>query len=214
MQKTIAKTNKNVYDDCRFTCRRDRRLGLKQKIKKSKFTLSFVGFTGYALYTAYAVYYYLSAGRALGIVLLCLIAVAFSLSVALVFISYRVNLMDKPRPALLRFMKTAKYAIQLLCSLTSLGMIITAVQSFNALSLIMALISIPFLLWSIAVNLVAEFVERKLKKGFGKRVYVRVPPKDEEGNPVDVEDAIARVDGARKLRQQREREERRKNRYS
>ena len=109
-------------------------MGLKQKIKKSKFTLSFIGFAGYALYTAYAVYYYLSAGTALGIALLCLIAVAFSLSVALVFISYRVNLMDKPRPALLRFMKMAKYAVQLLCSLTSLGMILTAVQSFNARS--------------------------------------------------------------------------------
>ena len=204
---------KNVYDCCTFILRRARRLGLKQKIKKSKFTLSFIGFAGYALYTAYAVYYYLSAGTALGIALLCLIAVAFSLSVALVFISYRVNLMDKPRPALLRFMKMAKYAVQLLCSLTSLGMILTAVQSFNVFSLIMALISIPFLLWSIFVNLVAEFIDRKLKKWFGKRVYVRVPPKDEEGNPIDVEDAIGQVDGAQKLRQQREREERIKNRY-
>ena len=189
------------------------RLSLRQKLKKSKFALSLLGFVGYALYTVYAVYYYLSSENALGIVLLCLIGVAFSLSVALILISYRVNLMEKPRPALLRFMKMAKYAVQLLCSLTSLGMLLTAVQNFNAFSLIMALISIPFLLWSIAVNILAEFLERKLKKGFGRRVYVREQPENEAGEPVDIDSVIKSVDGAQKLRRERERTERNKKRY-
>lgn len=202
-----------MYDYSDEKHREVARLSLRRKLKKSKFALSLLGFVGYALYTVYAVYYYLSSENALGIVLLCLIGVAFSLSVALILISYRVNLMEKPRPALLRFMKMAKYAVQLLCSLTSLGMLLTAVQNFNAFSLIMALISIPFLLWSIAVNILAEFLERKLKKGFGRRVYVREQPENEAGEPVDIDSVIKSVDGAQKLRRERERTERNKKRY-
>ena len=202
-----------MYDYSDEKHREVARLSLRRKLKKSKFALSLLGFVGYALYTVYAVYYYLSSENALGIVLLCLIGVAFSLSVALILISYRVNLMEKPRPALLRFMKMAKYAVQLLCSLTSLGMLLTAVQNFNAFSLIMALISIPFLLWSIAVNILAEFLERKLKKGFGRRVYVREQPENEAGDPVDIDSVIKSVDGAQKLRRERERTERNKKRY-
>ena len=47
----------------------------------------------------------------------------------------------------------------------------------------------------------------------GIRSLAEAVGQDEEGNPIDVEDAIGQVDGAQKLRQQREREERMKNRY-
>ena len=107
-----------MYDYADKKLTEEKGLSLRRKIKRSKFVLSLLGFVGYALYTLYAVYYYLSSENALGIVLLCLIGVAFSLSVALILISYRVNMMEKPRPALLRFMKMAKYAVS--CCVRSL----------------------------------------------------------------------------------------------
>lgn len=91
--------------------------------------------------------------------------------------SYRINLMDKPRPALLRFVKMTKYAAQLTCSLVSLGFVLSAVQNFNPFSLIMAVISIPFLIWSIFVNVLAEYFERKFARGFGKKPISAISPK-------------------------------------
>lgn len=172
-------------------------MSFKKKIKTSKFIFSLIFLIGYAAYSAYAVYYYLTYRSALGIVLLCLIGVALALSVFVTFLSYRINLKNAPRPKLHRFIKMAKYFVQLVCSVTALGMVLSAVQNTNAFSLVMACISIPFLLWSLCVNLLAEYFERKFAAGFGKRVFVRVPAKDEEGNELDLEKTIAAVDGRR-----------------
>ena len=187
-------------------------MSFRKKIKKSRFVLSCIFLCGYALYTVYAVYYYLTIRNALSVVLLCLIAFALALSVFVTAVSYRINLMDKPRPALLRFVKMTKYAAQLACSLVSLGFVLSAVQNFNPFSLIMAVISIPFLLWNIFVNVVAEYFERKFARGFGKKTYVCEPPKDSDGNPVDLSRTIARFDGAEKLRKMQKQAEKREDR--
>ena len=187
-------------------------MSFRKKIKKSRFVLSCIFLCGYTLYTVYAVYYYLTIRNALSVVLLCLIAFALALSVFVTAVSYRINLMDKPRPALLRFVKMTKYAAQLACSLVSLGFVLSAVQNFNPFSLIMAVISIPFLLWSIFVNVVAEYFERKFARGFGKKTYVCEPPKDSDGNPVDLSRTIARFDGAEKLRKMQKQAEKREDR--
>ena len=61
--------------------------------------------TGYTAYTVYAVYYYRTFANALSIVLLVLIGIAFGLSAFITFTSYRINLKDRPRPLVLRFIK-------------------------------------------------------------------------------------------------------------
>ncbi len=184
-------------------------MSFKRKIKKSRFVLSCIFLGGYALYTVYAVYYYRTFFNALGIVLLCLIAAALALSVLITFVSYRVNLMDKPRPALLRFVKMAKYAAQLVCSCVTLGLVLSAVQNFNPFSLVMAVISIPFLLWSIFVNILAEYFEKRFARGFGKKRYIPVLPEDDDGNPVDVTRIIAGVNAAETIRKQQAKAHRR-----
>lgn len=200
----FAKTAKCVYDNGAMS--------FKTKIKKSRFVLSCIFLCGYALYTVYAVYYYRTIGNALSIVLLCLIAVALALSVFVTIVSYRINLMDKPRPALLRFVKMTKYAAQLTCSLVSLGFVLSAVQNFNPFSLIMAVISIPFLIWSIFVNVLAEYFERKFARGFGKKTYISETPKDPDGNPVDLSRTIAQYDGLEKIKKMQKQAEKRSHR--
>lgn len=199
--KTFAKFRFWVYDYIA--------MGFKTKIKKSRFILSCIFLTGYAAYTVYALYYYLTFGTALGIVLLCLIGIALVLSATVTFLSYRINLKDAPRPKLHRFIKVAKYSIQLVCSAISLGFVLSAVHTADVFSLVMACISIPFLLWSIFVNLIVEFFERKIAKGFGKKVFVPCPPLDEEGNEIDLTQTIARTDGLRALKRRQTVKERR-----
>ena len=186
--KTIAKSRRFVYYIGA--------MGFKTKIKKSRFILSCIFLTGYAAYTAYALYYYLKFGTVLGILLLCLIGVALALSAVVTFLSYRINLKDAPRPKLHRFIKIAKYSIQLLCSAISLGFILSAVHTANLFSLIMVCVSFPFLLWSIFVNLVVEFFEHKFAGGFGKQFYLP-RRKDDDGNEIDMREVIRNVDATR-----------------
>lgn len=184
--KTIANFPARVYHG--------KAMGFKTKIKKSRFILSCIFLTGYAAYTVYALYYYLTFTNALGILLLCLIGVALLLSSVVTFLSYRINLKDAPRPKLHRFIKVAKYSIQLLCSAISLGFILSAVQTANVFSLVMVCISIPFLLWSIFVNLIVEYVEHKFANGFGKKYYVPQPACDDDGKEIDMHKLIESVD--------------------
>lgn len=170
-------------------------MGFKAKIKKSRFILSCVFLAGYTAYAVYAVYYYRTFGNALSIALLSLIAVAVALSATVTFLSYRINLKDAPRPKLHRFIKMAKYTAQLASTAISLVLVLSAVHSTNAFSLAMACVSIPFLVWGLFINVIVEYFDRKFAKGFGRKVFVPVLPRDEEGNPVDLSAAIAKVDG-------------------
>lgn len=170
-------------------------MGLKAKIKKSRFILSCIFLAGYTAYAVYAVYYYRTFGNALSIVLLALIATAVALSATITFLSYRINLKDAPRPKLHRFIKMAKYTAQLASTAISLVLVLSAVHSTNAFSLAMASISVPFLLWGLFVNVLVEYFDRKFAKGFGRKVFIPVPPQDEEGCPLDLSAAIAKVDG-------------------
>ena len=190
----------------------EKRMSLKRKIKTSRFILTCIFFSGYAAYAVYAVYYYRAMQNFFSLLLLCLIAVVVAISIFIMFVSYRINLMDKPRPALLRFVKMTKYAAQLLRSLISIGLVLTAVQNLNVFSLIIAAMSIPFLLWNIFVNVVAEFFERKFAKWFGKKCYVPVSKTDSDGNPIDMTEVIAHVDGASRLKKQQERAQKRASR--
>ena len=204
--KTIAKIAARVYHG--------KAMGFKTKIKKSRFILSCIFLTGYAAYTVYALYYYLTFGNTLGILLLCLIGVALLLSSVVTFLSYRINLKDAPRPKLHRFIKVAKYSIQLLCSAISLGFILSAVQTANVFSLVMVCVSIPFLLWSIFVNLIVEFVEHKFANGFGKKYFVPQSVCDDDGKEIDMHKLIENVDSAHASTHRKTARERRNSRES
>ena len=148
-------------------------MSLAKRIKLSRFILSCVFLTGYSAYTVYAVYYYTRyEDSRIGTILLCLIGAALALSIFITIVSYRINLMDKARPKLHRFVKMTKYLFQLVISS----------------------VSVPFLLWSFFVNVFAELLEHALG-GFGKKVYVPQPVKDEDGKEVDVRTVIANIDG-------------------
>ncbi len=175
-------------------------MSFSSKLKKSRFILSCVFLTGYTAYTVYAVYYYRTFANTLSIILLTLIVVAFGLSAFITFTSYRINLKDKPRPLVLRFIKMTKYFIQLVTSAISLGLVLSAVYEPNAFSLIIAAISIPFLLWGLLVNVLAEFVDHIFAGGFGRKYFVPTTPLDANGRPIDLTEAIARVDGAARQR--------------
>lgn len=170
-------------------------MGFRAKIKKSRFILSCVFLTGYTAYTVYAVYYYRTFGNALSIALLSLIVTSFVLSATITFLSYRINLKDAPRPKLHRFIKMAKYITQLASTAISLSLVISAVHDTNVFSLIMAAISIPFLLWGLFVNVIVEYFDRKFAKGFGKKVFIPARPLDDEGNELDLTSAISKMDG-------------------
>ena len=168
-------------------------MSFRKKLRKSKFIFSLAFSVGYAAYFAYALYFYLTYRTALGIALLCLIAVALALSITVTAVSYRVNLKGAKRPRVHRFIKIAKYSVQLLCSGFALALVLSAVYTANAFSVVMACISIPFLLLSLCVNVLAEYLQRKFADGYGKRVFVPVAPKDEEGETLDLDEAIARA---------------------
>lgn len=168
-------------------------MDLKKKIRISKFFISLGFSVGYAAYFAYSLYYYLTYRSGLGIALLCLIALALALSIIVTAVSYRINLKGARRPRAHRFVKIAKYSVQLLCSGLALAIVLSAVRNSNAFSVIMACISIPFLLLSVCVNILAEYFERKYADGFGKRVYVPQTPTDGEGEKIDLDKAIAKA---------------------
>lgn len=170
-------------------------MDIKHKLKRSRFILSCIFFAGYAAYAIYAVFYYKTFRNALSIALLILVATTFTLSATITFLSYRINLKNAPRPKLHRFIKMAKYIAQLLSSAISIGLVLSAVYDTNAFSLAIAIITIPFLLWGLFVNVLAEFFEHKYANGFGRRVFIPTIPKDEEGNDVDLNDVIAKADG-------------------
>ena len=182
------------------------------KIRKSRFILSCIFLTGYTAYTVYALYYYLTERSALGIVLLCLIGTAFVLSLIITFASYRINLKNKPRPKLHRFIKMAKYFVQIICSAISIGFVLSAVHSETTFSLIMAIVSLPFLVWSLFVNVIVEVYERKISKAFQRRKFIAVVPRDSVGEPIDVDRAIAEADGLRVWKEEQERRNRREAR--
>lgn len=168
-------------------------MSLKHKIRLSKFLISLAFSVGYAAYFAYALYFYLTFRTGLGIALLCLIAVALALSVVVTAVSYRVSLKGAKKPRVHRFIKMAKYSVQLLCSGFALALVFSAVYTANVISVVMACISIPFLIMSLCVNVLAEYLQRKFAGGYGRRVYVPAEPKDEEGAPLDLDGVIARA---------------------
>ena len=171
------------------------------KIRKSRFILSCIFLTGYTAYTVYALYYYLTERSALGIVLLII-----------TFASYRINLKNKPRPKLHRFIKMAKYFVQIICSAISIGFVLSAVHSETTFSLIMAIVSLPFLVWSLFVNVIVEVYERKISKAFQRRKFIAVVPRDSVGEPIDVDRAIAEADGLRDWKEEQRRRDRREAR--
>lgn len=175
-------------------------MDFKNKIRKSRFVLSCIFLAGYAAYTVYALYYYLNWHSALGIVLLCLIGTALLLSATVTFISYRINLKNAPRPKLHRFIKMAKYAVQLISSGISVGFVLSAVHSETTFSLVMAIVSVPFLLWSLFVNVIAELFDRKISPSLARRRFVPMTPRSDTGEEIDLDRAIAAADGQRPWR--------------
>lgn len=172
-------------------------MNFKQKLKRSRFWISLLFFAGYAAYAVYAVMYYRTFRNALSIVLLTLIAATFVLTATVTFVSYRINLKDAPRPKLHRFLKMAKYAVQLLASGISVVLVLSAVHNTNVFSLIVAVISVPSLLLGLFINILAEYFERKFGGRFGKRVFVPSVPTDENGNALDMDKIISEADGLR-----------------
>ena len=177
-------------------------MSLMKRIKLSRFILSCIFLTGYSAYTVYAVYYYTHfEDSRIGTVLLCLIGAALALSVFITIVSYRINMMDKPRPKLHRFIKMAKYTFQLIASAITIFLVISTVQNTNVFSIIMSFVSVPFLLWSLFVNVLAELFDHTFR-GFGKKVYEPQELFNEEGERMDVRAVISNVDGAQNTRRQ------------
>lgn len=161
-------------------------MSLQRKIKKSKFAIACIYLCFYAAYAAYAIFYYTSYKNIIGILLVSLISVALFLSAVTTVLSYRVNLLNEKPSPFRHFLKIAKYTAQLIISLTTVVMVLSAVQNTNAFSLIMAIISIPTLILSILVNVLANLWERKTKNGFGKKNFIPQPLLDEEGNEIEL----------------------------
>lgn len=177
-------------------------MSLMKRIKLSRFILSCIFLTGYSAYTVYAIYYYTHfEDSRIGTVLLCLIGAALALSVFITIVSYRINMMDKPRPKLHRFIKMAKYTFQLVASAITIFLVISTVQNTSVFSLIMSAISVPFLVWSLFVNVLAELFDYTFR-GFGKRVFEPQEVKNDEGETVDVRMLISNIDGTENTRAQ------------
>ena len=176
-------------------------MSFSKRIKTSRFALSCIFLTGYTAYTAYALYYYLTYRSTLGIVILCLIGAALAMSAVITFTSYRINLKGAKRPALFRFLKMATYATQLLATAITIFLVLSTVRNTNVFSLIVSAISVPFLVWSLFVNIFVEFFERKVFPGGGKKVYEEQSARDEEGEPTDIRAVISNVDGTARLKE-------------
>ena len=95
----------------------------------------------------------------------------------------------------------AKYATQLLATAITIFLVLSTVRNTNVFSLIVSAISVPFLVWSLFVNIFVEFFERKVFPGVGKKVYEEQPARDEEGEPTDIRAVISNVDGTARLKE-------------
>ena len=179
-------------------------MSFRKRIRLSRFILSCIFLAGYAAYTVYAVYYYTHYEESsLGIVLLCLVASALALNIVITIVSYRINLMEKPRPKLHRFIKMAQYTFQLVASAITIFLVISTVQNTSVFSLIMSSVSVPFLIWSFLVNVFAELFDYTVRtRGFGKRVFVPQTVTDEDSRPIDVRAAISNIDASANIRAQ------------
>ena len=78
-----------------------------------------------------------------------------------------------------------------------MSLVLSAVHNLSWFSLLVAAISIPFLLWGLFVNVLTEYIDHKFRIGLGKRYFVPTVPLDRHGNPVDLTEVIARVDGVK-----------------
>ena len=163
-------------------------MSIKRKIKKSKFIIACTYLCFYAAYAAYAIFYYTSYKNLLGILLVTLISFALFLSAVTTFLSYRVNLLNEKPSPFRHFLKIAKYTAQLITSVITIVMVLSAVQDTNVFSLIMAIVSVPTLIFSILVNMLANLWERKCKYGFGKKHFIPQPLLDDEGNEINLQD--------------------------
>lgn len=192
--KTFAKSEKCVYHSIAMS--------FMKRVKISRFVLSCIFLLGYAAYTVYAVYYYTRyEDSKIGTILLCLIGAALALNIFITIVSYRINLMDKPRPKLHRFVKMTKYTFQLVASAITVFLVISTVQNTNVFSLIMACVSIPFLIWSLFVNVFAELFDRFTAK-FGKRLFEPPPVVNDEGETTDARTVISNIDGVQNVLRQ------------
>ncbi len=192
--KTFAKSEKCVYHSIAMS--------FMKRVKISRFVLSCIFLLGYAAYTVYAVYYYTRyEDSKIGTILLCLIGAALALNIFITIVSYRINLMDKPRPKLHRFVKMTKYTFQLVASAITVFLVISTVQNTNVFSLIMACVSIPFLIWSLFVNVFAELFDRFTAK-FGKRHFEPRPVVNDEGETTDARTVISNIDGVQNVLRQ------------
>lgn len=174
-------------------------MNVLRRIKLSRFILSCLFLTGYAAYTVYAVYYYRNyEDSRISTTLLCLVCAALALNIVITFVSYRINLKDKKRPKIHRFLKMAKYLCQLLASAITIALVFSAVENTSVFSLIMSAISVPFLIWSLFVNVIAELFDYTVRS-FGKKEYFQPPLKNEDGETVDVRTVISNVDATQNV---------------
>lgn len=166
---------------------------LRLHIKKTKFAFSCIMLFGYAAYTAYALYYFLAFKDPLGIALLALVGATLALTAVITFISYRVNLKDRPRPRIQRLIVIIKLTTQLAATALTVIFFITAAHQQAALPWIVSGISAAILLLSLSVNVLAALFRRKFPNGFGKKNFVRGALYDSDGEEADVTKIIAAV---------------------
>lgn len=166
---------------------------LKKAIRKTKFILDLIVLGAYALYTVYAVYYYLSYDLPLRIVQLVLVFSVLGFYALLAVISYRVNRREKPSPKSLRIIKICKYALQVLAAVTAIILFVAAAQSNSVFPWISAAISIPLELLAIFVNVIAERRARGLGIPFEKKVFVSPQNLDEDGEKISYDNVIANI---------------------
>lgn len=166
---------------------------LRLHIKKTKFAFSCIMLFGYAAYTAYALYYFLAFEGPLGIALLALVGATLALTAVITFISYRVNLKDRPRPRIQRLIVIIKLTTQLAATALTVIFFITAAHQQAALPWIVSGISAAILLLNLSVNVLAALFRRKFPNGFGKKNFVRGALYDSDGEEADVTKIIAAV---------------------
>ena len=141
----------------------------RRHIKKTKFAFSCIVLFGYAAYTAYALYYFLAFESPLGIALLALVGATLALTAVITFISYRVNLKDRPRPRIQRLIKIVKLTIQLAATALTVIFFVTAARQHSALPWIVSGISAAILLLSLSVNVIAAAIARGLRLALSHR---------------------------------------------
>lgn len=165
----------------------------RRHIKKTKFAFSCIMLFGYAAYTAYALYYFLAFETPLSIALLSLVGATLLLTAVITFISYRVNLKDRPRPRIQRLIKIAKLVTQLAATALTVIFFITAARQQSALPWIVSGISAAILLLSLSVNVVAAVIARRHPEGIGRKRFERGVLLNSDGEEEDLSKMIAAV---------------------